>query len=223
LLESLPQKEYKNIISLGKLVELHSGENLGEAGRNYSAVYFPVNCSVSLMTQVDGQPSMEIGIVGPEGMIGLNTVLNIKSSLLSSVVEYSGRAFRMDSNVFQQVHKKSTALQQILKNYIFVRLAQLSQSASCARFHVLDARFARWILTAQDSTNSSEFYVTHERLANKLGVQRGSITQAAGNLQKMKLISYSKGRIIILDRKGLETVTCGCYQFSKEVYKKIMK
>lgn len=222
LVASLPIKEYKTFLSLCDLVELHTGDNLGEAGKNFHAVYFPINCSISLVSKVDSRTTMETTIVGPEGMCGINTALDIKVSLLSSIVEASGTALSMDSNVFQKIHKKSTALQTIIKNYIFVRLAQLSQTASCYRFHAIEARLARWILMSQDCTNSREIYITHERLANKLGVKRGSVTQAVGDLQRSKLISGKNGRLLILDREKLKTITCDCYQLSKELYKKIM-
>ena len=223
LLASLPEKEYENILSLGKLVELSSGDILGQAGKNFHSIYFPVNCTISLISQLNGKTKMEIAIVGPEGMLGLNSLLDVKVSLLNSIVEVSGTALTIDNKVFHKVHSKSTALQKILKNYIFVRLYQFSQTATCNRFHVINARLARWILMAQDCAHFNEFYVTHECLANKLGVRRAGVTQAAGELQKKKLISYKKGHLRILDRKGLETITCGCYQLNKNIYKDIMK
>ena len=166
---------------------------------------------------------MEIGTVGPDGMLGLNVILGSKSSLLRAVVETSGSAISMPSDQFLKIYEKSKALQQILKSYTYIRLNQLCLTASCHRFHVLSARLARWILTAQDSTRASEFYVTHECLAGKLGVRRAGITNAAGALQKKKLISYKMGRLKILDRKGLKANTCGCYQAIKDTYKRIMK
>ena len=166
---------------------------------------------------------MEIGTAGPEGMLGLNIVLGSKTSLLRAVVETSGTALSMPSDRFLQIYEKSNVLQQNLKNYTYIRLNQLCLTASCHRFHVLDARLSRWILTAQDCTRSSEINITHEFLAARLGVRRAGITKAAGILQKKKLISYRMGRLKILDRKGLEAITCGCYQAIKETYEKLMK
>lgn len=223
LLASLPPKEYENFLAQSKLIEFSSGEVLGEPGDETSNVCFPIDCFISLICKVDNQSCMEIGTVGPEGMLGLNIVLGSKTSLLRTVVETSGTALCMPSDQFLQIYEKSSALQQKLKNYTYIRLNQLCLTASCHRFHVLDARLSRWILTAQDGTRSSEINITHESLAARLGVRRAGITKAAGILQKKKLISYKMGRLKILDRKGLEAITCGCYQAINETYKKLMK
>lgn len=223
LLASLPQKEYVSILSLGKLVEVNSGEILGEPGKKVTNVYFPINSYISLLKIIDSKSNFEIGIVGPEGMLGINLALGVRISLLCAVVEASGTVLRMSSKLFLEIYEKSAALQLKLRKYAYVRMSQLSQTTGCNRFHVLDARLCRWILMVQDCTKSSEFNITHECLANKLGVRRAGITKAAGVLQKKKLISYSKGRLRILDRRGLEATTCECYQSSKEVYKKIME
>jgi len=223
LLASLPSKEHENFVAQSKLIELSSGEVLAEPGDVTSSVCFPIDCFISLICQVDNQSSMEIGTAGPEGMLGLNIVFGSKTTLLRAVVETSGTALSMPSDRFLQIYEKSNVLQQNLKNYTYIRLNQLCLTASCHRFHVLDARLSRWILTAQDCTRSSEINITHEFLAARLGVRRAGITKAAGILQKKKLISYRMGRLKILDRKGLEAITCGCYQAIKETYKKIMK
>ncbi len=131
--------------------------------------------------------------------------------------------YRWEQWLFLKMYEKNPALKLKLLNYSYVRMSQLSQTAGCNRFHVLDARLCRWILMVQDCLQSSEFYITHECLANKLGVRRAGVTKAAGILQKKKLISYRMGHLKILDRKGLEAITCGCYQSIKEIYTKIMK
>jgi len=222
LLASLPHKEYQSFLAFCEPVELVSSEILGEPGKRVRCVYFPINSFISLVAPIDSQTSMEVGIVGNEGMLGLNLVLGIKFSLLRSLVLGTGIALRMDADRFLQIYEKCATLQQKLKAYAYVRMTQLSQTAGCNRFHVLVSRFARWILMTRDCAHSNEFHITHEFLSNILGVRRAGITEAAGMLQKKKLICYSRGNLKVLDRIGLEVVACRCYQASKATYKKIL-
>ena len=222
LLASLPRKESQNFLAHCEPVELVSSEILGEPGEKVHNVYFPIDCFISLVGPIDSQTSMEVGMVGNEGMIGLSLALGVKFSLLRFLVQGAGTALRMDADQFLQIYEKSFTLQQKLKAYAYVRMNQLSQTAGCNRFHVVHARLARWILMTQDCAHSNEFNITHEFLSYMLGVRRSGITESAGMLQKKKLISYSHGHLKILDRSGLEATACGCYQASKETYKKIL-
>ena len=222
LLASLPRKESKNFLARCEPVELVLSEILGKPGQQVRNVYFPIYCFISLVGPVDDQTSMEVGMVGNEGMIGLNLALGVRFSLLRFIVQGAGTALRMDAVQFLQIYEKSPTLQQKLRAYAYVRMNQLSQTAACNRFHVVNARLARWILMTQDCAHSNEFYITHEFLSYMLGVRRASITESAGILQKKKLISYSRGYLKVLDRRGLEATACGCYQASKETYKKIL-
>jgi len=222
LLASLPRKEYQSFLARCEPVELVSSEILGEPGKRVRYVYFPVSSFISLVAPIDSQDSMEVGMVGNEGMLGLNLALGVKFSLLRALVQGAGTALRMDADQFLQIYEKSAILQQKLKAYAYVRMTQLSQTAGCNRFHVVEARLARWILMTRDCAHSNEFHITHEFLSYMLGVRRAGITESAGMLQKKKLISYSRGHLKILDRSGLETAACGCYQASKATYKKIL-
>ncbi len=222
LLASLPRKEYQNFLAHCEPVELVSSEILGEPGEQVRNVYFPIDSFVSLVGPVDSQTSMEVGMVGNEGMIGLNLALGVRFSLLRFIVQGAGTALRMDAVQFLQIYEKSPTLQQKLRAYAYVRMNQLSQTASCNRFHVVNARLARWILMTQDCAHSNEFHITHEFLSYMLGVRRSGITESAGILQKKKLISYSRGHLKVLDRSGLEATACECYQASKKTYKKIL-
>ena len=222
LLASLPKKEYLNVLSLSELVELGSGEIIGEPGQVINYVYFPINCYISLQKEIDNKTSLEIGIVGPQGFYGLNFALGVKVTLLRAVVEASGTALRISSKLFLKLCEKNTLLSLKLQNYAYVRMSQLSQTTGCNRFHVLDARLCRWILMVRDCLQSNEFYITHECLSKKLGVRRAGVTKAAGILQKKKLISYNKGHIKILNRNKLEALTCGCYRLNKKIYENII-
>ncbi len=222
LLAFLPRKEYQSFLARCEPVELVSSEILGEPGKRVRYVYFPVNSFISLVAPIDSQDSTEVGMVGNEGMLGLNLALGVKFSLLRALVQGAGTALRMDADQFLKIFEECATLRQKLRAYAYDRMTQLSQTAGCNRFHVLDARRARWILMTRDCAHSNEFHITHEFLSYMLGVRRSGITESAGMLQKKKLISYSWGQLKILDRRGLETAACGCYQASKETYKKIL-
>lgn len=222
LLASLPREEYQSFLARCEPVELIFSEILNEPGERVRHVYFPTNSFISLVAPIDSQTSMEVGMIGHEGMVGLNLALGVKFSLLHAIVQGAGTALRMDAVQFLQIFEKNTALQQKLRAYAYVRMNQLAQTIGCNRFHVMDARLALRILITQDCAHSNEFHITHEILSYMLGVRRASITESAGILQKKKLISYSRGRVRILDRSGLEATACECYRASKEKYKKIL-
>jgi len=222
LLASLPRKESQNFIAHCEPVTLASSEILGEPGEKVHNVYFPIDCFISLVGPIDSQTSMEVGMVGNEGMLGLNLALGVKFSLLRFIVLGAGTALRMGAVQFLQIYEKTPTLQRKLRAYAYVRMNQLSQTAGCNRFHVVHARLARWILMTQDCAHSNEFNITHEFLSYILGVRRAGITESAGILQKKKLVSYSMGNLKVLDRSGLEATACGCYQASKETYKKVL-
>ena len=222
LLASLPRKEYQRFLEHCHTVELVASEILGEPGKRVRDVYFPVNSFISLIAPIDSHDSTEVGMVGNEGMLGLNLALGVKFSLLHALVQGAGKALRMDADQFLKIFEECATLRQKLRAYAYVRMTQLSQTAGCNRFHVVDARLARWILMTRDCAHSNEFHITHEFLSYMLGVRRAGITEAAGMLQKKKLICYSRGHLKVLDRIGLEVVACRCYQASKATYKKIL-
>jgi CRP-like cAMP-binding protein len=155
-------------------------------------------------------------------MVGVPLMLGVDVSPLRAVVQGSGTALRMTAASFLREVESSLALRRKLHRYLYVLLTQLAQTAACNRFHVLDARLARWLLMTQDRAHSNEFHLTHEVLAQMLGVRRVGVTNAAGLLQEQKLVRYSRGNITVLDRVGLEAVSCGCYRAVKDTYESIL-
>ena len=222
LLASLPRKEAQYFLAHCEPVELVSSEILGEPGEQVRNVYFPIDCFISYVWPISNRTRKVIGMLGNEGMIGLSLALGVRFSLLRFIVQVAGTALLMGAVQFLQIYEKSATLQQKLKAYAYVRMNQLSQTAGCNRFHVVHARLARWILMARDCAHSNEFRITHEFLSYMLGVRRAGITESAGMLQKKKLVSYNMGNLKVLDCSGLEAIACGCYQASKETYKKIL-
>lgn len=217
LLAALPRKDYQRLLTGLNPVKLTFGEVLYEPGSLIRHVYFPSDSLVSLLTLADGHLALEVGMVGHEGMVGTPISLGINVSSVRTLVQGSGTAMRMTAARFTKEFHQCPALQRGLYHYIHVLMAQITQTAACNRFHVVEARLARWLLMTRDRVRANQFHLTQEFLSHMLGVRRVGVTKAASALQQRKLIVYSRGYITILDRKGLEAAACRCYQIVKEV------
>jgi CRP-like cAMP-binding protein len=204
------------------LVELESADVLHEAGSRLRHVYFPTGAYISLVTPLNAAAGLEVALVGNEGMVGLSILLGVAVSPLNHLVQGSGSALRISVPSFQRELQNSPALRHRLNLYVYVKLHQIAQTAACTRFHMLEARLARWLLMTNDRSHSNAFHATHEFLAYMLGVRRVGITKAATFLQTQMLIRYSRGEIAILNRPGLEAISCGCYLADNELYDSIL-
>ena len=218
LLAAIPPKEYLRLSSALEPVELIFGEVLYEPGETIRYVYFPGDSLVSLLTLVDGHLALEVGLIGREGLVGIPLVLGHKVSPVRALVQGGGTALRMTSARFLKEFRLSLPLQQEVYRYVHALMAQISQTAGCNRFHVVEARLARWLLMTQDRVKSYCFRMTQEFLGHMLGVRRVGVTKAANALQKRILISYSRGNIVVLDRKGLEAAACQCYEVVRDMH-----
>jgi CRP-like cAMP-binding protein len=221
LIDGLPHKLRNRILKRCEPVELKFGTILCEPDRRLRHVYFPLTGFISLVATVAGHPSLEMGLIGNEGMLGTTMILGVNSAHLQGIVQGSGTALRLSANQLQRELEQSLALRRTLKRYLFVMLAQLAQTAACTRFHEISARLARWLLLTHDRAHADHFHLTHQYLADMLGVQRSAVTIAAGSLQRRKLIRYSRGDIRILNRRGLEAESCECYQAVVDDYRRL--
>jgi CRP-like cAMP-binding protein len=218
LLAALPRTEYERLMSGLEPVRLTFGEVLFQPGEPIRHAYFPNDCLVSLLAVVEGRTILEVGLVGGEGMVGISLALGIGVSPIRALVQESGTAMRMKSARFGREFSRNPSLRRDLFRYTHALMAQATQTAVCSRFHLLEARLARLLLMTRDRMRSNEFRLTHEFLAQMLGVRRVGVTKAAGTLQHRELIRYSRGSIRILDRKGLEAASCRCYQIVKNLH-----
>jgi CRP-like cAMP-binding protein len=211
LLASLPNGEYRRLFPKLEQIALTYGENVYERGEIIRHVYFPDSGIVSLLAAVEDSATLEVGIVGREGFVGLPVFLGVKTSLNRSIVQGAGFAMKMSAADFLTECRSGGILTRLLLRFTHSLLAQISQSAVCYRFHPIDARLARWLLMTSDRMETGDFPVTQEFLSNMLGVRREAVNKSAVILQQQHLINYTRGNVSIINRAGLEKAACGCY------------
>jgi CRP-like cAMP-binding protein len=217
LLAALPAQDQVRVLAHCDCVELRRGEVLGKPGERIRQVYFPTDSFVSVVTAPADHPGLEVWLTGSEGMIGAPLVLGIELTLLTTLVQGTGPAWRMSTEALLQALHQSDALQRTLERYVAVLLNQAARMVACNRFHALEGRLARWLAMSQDRAHSNRFHVTHEMLAAMLGVRRAGVTRAAMALQGAQLIEYRRGDVTILDNAGLRAAACGCYAAMKAI------
>jgi CRP-like cAMP-binding protein len=217
LLAVMPRKAYAALAPALVPVTLAFGEVLYEANAAVTHVYFPCESMVSLLLPVEHHFDVEVGLVGREGMLGASLALDMARSPVKALVQGTGSALRLSAASFRRELARTPALQRAVNRYIYSLMAQITQTAACNRFHVVEQRLARWLLLTRDRMRSPKFRMTHEFLSHMLGVRRVGVTEAASSLQRQKLIEYSRGNIRILDERGLEAACCGCYALIKPV------
>lgn len=216
LLAALPKKDYQALQRHLEEIPLVFEEILYLPNALISDVYFPNSGIVSLLAGVNERSTLEVGLVGKEGMLGLSVFMGVNSSQNRAVVQGAGSAMRMKATAFRKECNNGGALPRLLQRYTHSLLTQIAQAAVCNQFHSVDARLARWLLMTHDRMGDDEFQITQEFLSNMLGVRREGVSIAAGDLQKRKLIRYSRGHLEVLDRAGLEATSCGCYEIIKD-------
>lgn len=212
ILAALPRTECRRMLGLLERVTLTFGDVLYEQGEPITHVYFPNDSLVSLLTLVDRHLALEVGLVGREGMVGVSYAMGIGATPLRALVQGTGTAMRMKAPAFRKELHASASLQRGVHLYAHALMSQVARTAACNRFHVVQERLARWLLMTRDRMRSDHFRLTHEFLANMLGVRRVGVTKAADALRKRKLIAYSRGNIEIVDGAGLEAAACSCYE-----------
>jgi CRP-like cAMP-binding protein len=211
ILKALPQKEYRLLAPQLKLVYLAQGTALDEAGKTAKEVYFPEDCAISYLSGTAEGQTLEVCVVGNEGVAGIASVFG-DSSAFRAVVQLAGQAYSIKHDVFLREFRRFDALHRILLQYTTALLVQIAQIAVCNKFHSVEERFCRWLLMAHDRSAGSQVPLTQDALARILGTRRASVSVTASSFQKKGAIQYSRGVIRILDRKYLESASCECYE-----------
>jgi CRP-like cAMP-binding protein len=212
ILEALPREEYARLLPMLSPVRFRKGRVLWEAGEEIRHAYFLTGGMVALLSVTQDAETVEIGMIGNEGMAGVAAVLRCEVAPYSVVAQLPANALRIDVRELRVEFSRGGRLQDLLLRYAHALLTQIAQSASCHRFHTAEQRLCRWLLTSADRAGSDTLPLTQEFLAQMIGVPRTSVTSAAVRLQGRGLIKYRRGSITLLDRRGLESASCECYR-----------
>jgi CRP-like cAMP-binding protein len=211
LLASLPERDRSRLIPQLEILTLFAKETVHESGEEMNYVYFPLDCIVVLISSVESKASVEVGLIGNEGMVGATILMGAKQSNSQALILTEGKALRLPAAVLKKEAKRSSRMRELMLTYANGLLAQSAQLAACHRYHTPQARLARLLLMIDDRMKTEELRVTQELLARLLGTRRATVTEAANQLQDSGLIQSVRGRIKIPDRQGLEARACSCY------------
>ena len=222
LLGALTDAEWQRWRPQLELIDLKLGQVLYESGTKQSHLYFPTSAIVSLLYVMENGASSQVAVVGNEGVVGVSQFLGGGSTLSRGVVQIAGQGFRIGSQVVRNEFVAAGPAMHLLLRYTQALLTQMAQTAVCNRHHTLDEQLCRWLLLSLDRLQGSELVMTHELIANMLGVRREGVTETALKLQADGLIRYRRGHISALDRAGLETRTCECYAVVKKEYDRLV-
>jgi len=215
LLAALAPEERERIVPHLQLVDMPLGKVLYESGDTLRYVYFPTDCIVSLLYVLIDGASAELSVVGNEGLIGIALFMGGETTPNRAIVQSTGHAFRLGGQRLKEEFHRNGPLQGLLLRYTQALITQMAQTAVCNRHHSVDQQLCRWILLSLDRLPSNELTMTQELIADMLGVRREGVTEAAGKLQKLGIIRYSRGHITVLDRPRLEQLSCECYAVVK--------
>lgn len=223
IIAALPSAEYELVVPHLETVSLKRGQILQMPDQRIDFLYFPTTCMISLLASLEGGETVETGVVGAEGMVGISVALGVETSTSEALVQADGEAFRMKAKALGPLIKNGSTLHDNLLRYIHTIFAQISQTAACNRAHSLSERLARWLLLTHDRLGKDDFELTHEFLARMLGTRRAGVSVAASTLREAGVIGYTRGRVTILDREGLENSACECYRIVKTEFDRLFK
>ena len=222
LLNSLPASDFDRLAPHLDHLELKLGQVLYEPNATMRYVYFPTTAIVSLLYVMKDGASAEIAIVGNEGLLGISLFMGGESTSSRAVVQSAGYAYRLKAKFLKEEFGRFGPFMQLLLRYTQALITQMAQTAVCNRHHSVDKQLCRWLLLSLDRLASNELTMTQELIANMLGVRREGVTEAAGKLQKAGLVTYRRGKITVLDRPRLESLTCECYQVVKTEFDRLL-
>jgi CRP-like cAMP-binding protein len=222
LLSALPASIRERWLPHFEAVEMPLGEVVYESGATLSHVYFPTTAIISLLYVMENGASAEIAVVGNEGLVGVSLFMGGKSTPSRAVVQSAGQGLRLRADTMEEEFNRGGPVLHLLLRYTQALITQMSQTAVCNRHHSLDQQLSRWLLLSLDRLEGNQLEMTQELIANMLGVRRKGVTEGAMKLQRAGLIQYARGRILVVDRKGLEKRTCECYVVVKKEYDRLL-
>ena len=222
LLAALPATEYGHFAGHLEPVAMAAGEVLYESGGQLKHVYFPTTAIVSLLYVLENGATAEIAMVGNEGILGISLFMGGETTPSRAVVQRAGHGFRLRADLIKQEFNRAGPLLRLLLRYTQALITQMMQTAVCYRHHSVEQQLCRWLLLSLDRMSSNSLTMTQEVIANLLGVRREGVTEAAGRLQRIGLIRYSRGNIEVLDRPGLERAACECYGVVKLEFDRLL-
>lgn len=223
ILAALPRQEQERLLPHLEQVGLQTGQQLYESGEPIRHAYFPESALISLLSVTEDGATVEVGLVGNEGMLGIPILLKSETMPYRTIVQSPGSARRMKADFLQKEFDLCGPFHDLLLRYLHVLITQLAQAGVCNRFHTIQQRLCRWLLAAQDRIQSTELKFTQESLSQMLGTDRTSVTETASTLQKAGLIRYSRGHITILDREGLGAAACECRAIIKKEFDRLFR
>ena len=222
LLAALPENEYERLLPHLEAVSMPLGEAIYESGGRLQHVYFPTTSIVSLLYVLEDGASAELAVVGNEGVLGISLFMGGETTPNRAVVQSAGFGYRLKSSLLKEEFNRAGPLLRLLLRYTQALITQMAQTAVCNRHHSVQQQLCRWLLLSLDRLPTNTLTMTQELIANMLGVRREGVTAAAGALQRAGLISYSRGRIVVLDRPGLEGAVCECYAVVKREFDRLL-
>ena len=223
LLAALPAKSYRQFQPHLTQVAMPFGEVLCKSGDPIRDLYFPNTSIVSIIATMQKRLTLEVGIVGNEGVVGIEAILGVNKARAQMIIQAEGEAMKISIASVLEIFNDDGATQRLLLRYVYAMTAQITQTAICNRFHRAPERLARWLVMTQDRIGRSEFRMTQEFLSLMLGIRREGVTLAALVLARRELISYSRGRIIIHDRRLLRAASCDCYRIVKKEHESVYR
>jgi CRP-like cAMP-binding protein len=222
ILEGVPDDELGRLLAHAKREEVDVRQVLFRRGERVRHVYFPVSGLYSLLAPSQGTDSVEVGVSGREGMVGVSVHLGVENAYCTAIVQVPGEVLKIDADTFRDEVSRCQTVTTLVGRYVHALYVQTIQWVACNRLHSLEERFARWLLAAADTLGDESLPLTHDFLAKMLGVRRPSVTLATGALQRAGVIESSRGLIRIVNRPGLEAMTCECYRLVRDHYDRLL-
>ena len=218
ILAALPREEFEPLAAKLRPVPLALGETLYMPEQEIEYVYFVNSGVVSLLATLENGTTVEAGVIGNEGMVGISVILGADSTPNQALIQSAGEALRIPTKDIRTEFRKGSKLRDLLLRYTHTLFTQVAQTAACNRLHSIEQRLARWLLLSQDRIGRDDFVLTQDFLSRMLGVRRAGVSVAANTLRQAGLIDYHRGTMTVLDRKGLENYSCECYAIVREEY-----